>query len=89
MFTKMVPQKYTLILTQGVHTIEQDAYDAIHVAVERGEKFVEVQLDFFGKSEYATRTTIIVSHIVAMAESSEIGTREVDRSRDRRLQLLR
>jgi hypothetical protein len=85
----MAPQTYTLILTQGVHTIEQDGYDAIRAAVERGDKFVEVQLDFFGKSEYATRATLIVSHVVAMAESSAIGTREVARSRDQRLQLLR
>jgi hypothetical protein len=84
-----MPQKYTLILTQGVHAIDQDGYDAIQSAIERGDKFVDVQLDFFGKSEYATRATLIVSHVIAMAESNEIGTREVTRSRDRILQLVR
>ncbi len=85
----METQKYTLILTQGVHTIDQDGYDAIRAAVERGDKFVDVQLDFFGKSEYATSATLIVWHVVAMAESNSIGEKEVDRSRDRRLRLVR
>ncbi|MDB5095029.1 MAG: hypothetical protein JWO85_3130 [Candidatus Eremiobacteraeota bacterium] len=62
---------YTLILTQGVHVVRSEVAQAIRIAIESGERLVDVDIDLFGGPNSSRRTSIVTAHVVALVEAKQ------------------
>ncbi len=76
----MSPEAYTLILTQGVHVVRPDVAAAIRAAVEAGDKVIDIDIDLFGGLDSSRRTTVVVAHVVALAEAKPSSRRIAETS---------
>jgi hypothetical protein len=77
---------YTLILTQGIHTVRPDVAATIRAALVAQEPLVEIDMDLFGGVDSSRRTTLATAHVVALAEAKAPRTSsEEQRGKVRRL----
>ena len=58
----------TVVLTKGAHTVRAEDARAICEAISAGEKLVRVGVELYPGSDAVHPTTLVVAHIVALAE---------------------
>jgi hypothetical protein len=59
---------YTLVLTNGAHSVSPETATKVRRAIENGDRLVDVQMEFFGDENARGMTAIVTAHVMAIAE---------------------
>jgi hypothetical protein len=63
----------TLVLTQGIHVIDEDSAVAVEQALEKGARSVDVSIDMTGSGNVISKARISMIHVIAVVRHPAIS----------------